>query len=138
VLFGGNLEILEFLKGSPYWPAGDEWMGKLLLLETSEEMPSPKVVRRALRSWGIAGLFERLSGILVGRARGYAPEAKAELDRTLRQVVGEEFGCPRLPIVTNLDFGHTDPQWVLPLGVTAELDAELGTLRLLEPALAPR
>jgi muramoyltetrapeptide carboxypeptidase LdcA involved in peptidoglycan recycling len=37
--------------------------------------------------------------------------------------------------VSNLDFGHTDPQWVLPLGVLAEVDAGARTIRLLEPAV---
>ena len=36
--------------------------------------------------------------------------------------VGGQFGGHDVSIVTNMDFGHTDPQWILPLGVTAELD----------------
>jgi muramoyltetrapeptide carboxypeptidase LdcA involved in peptidoglycan recycling len=40
-----------------------------------------------------------------------------------------------VPIVTNMDFGHTDPQWILPLGVEAELDPASNTFRLLEPAV---
>jgi muramoyltetrapeptide carboxypeptidase LdcA involved in peptidoglycan recycling len=51
-------------------------------------------------------------------------------------VVGDEFGRPELPIVANLDFGHTDPQWVLPLGVHAELDVDARSLRLVEAWLA--
>jgi muramoyltetrapeptide carboxypeptidase LdcA involved in peptidoglycan recycling len=40
------------------------------------------------------------------------------------------------PIVANLDFGHTDPQWVLPLGIRAELDIDARALRLIEPWLS--
>ena len=43
---------------------------------------------------------------------------------------------PDLPIVANLDFGHTDPQWVLPIGARAELDVDAGRLRLVEPWLS--
>jgi hypothetical protein len=46
-----------------------------------------------------------------------------------------EYPTSRL-IVTNLDFGHTDPQWIMPLGVLAELDSDKRTFRLLEPAVA--
>jgi muramoyltetrapeptide carboxypeptidase LdcA involved in peptidoglycan recycling len=51
------------------------------------------------------------------------------------RVVANEFGATELPIVTNLDFGHTDPQWILPLGIRAEIDTQAGTFRLLEPAV---
>jgi muramoyltetrapeptide carboxypeptidase LdcA involved in peptidoglycan recycling len=47
----------------------------------------------------------------------------------------EEFGRPDLFLVTNMDFGHTEPQFVLPLGIKAEVDVENRTFRLLESAL---
>jgi len=58
------------------------------------------------------------------------------LEREVLAVVAQEFGRPDLPIACDLDFGHTDPQWVLPLGVRAELDCDAATFRLLEPAVA--
>lgn len=51
-------------------------------------------------------------------------------------VVGGEIGRGDLPIVANVSFGHTDPQWVLPLGVRAAADLDAGTLTLVEPWLA--
>ena len=52
----------------------------------------------------------------------------------IRSVVVDEFGAADLEIVGNMDFGHTDPQWILPLGVTAELEPLASTFRLVEPA----
>jgi muramoyltetrapeptide carboxypeptidase LdcA involved in peptidoglycan recycling len=137
-LFGGCLEILELMEGTPFWPMGEEWRGKVLFFETSEEAPPPKVVQRALRAWGVSGMFERLSALLVGRPRDYSDEAKLELDRIVLSVVRDEFAQPNLPIMTNLDFGHTDPQWILPLGVDIELDVERAQLRLCEAPVLPR
>jgi muramoyltetrapeptide carboxypeptidase LdcA involved in peptidoglycan recycling len=77
-----------------------------------------------------------VSAVLFGRARGYSEAEKAELDAVVVRIVAGEFGATGLPIVTNLDFGHTDPQWILPLGIRAEVDAERRTLRLLEAAVA--
>lgn len=134
-LFGGCLEVLDWLRGTPVWPAGDEWDGRLLFTEPSEEIPTPTQVERILRSFGAAGVFDRVAGILVGRARDQSPDQKLALESTFRSVVGREFGRPDLPIVANLDFGHTDPQWVLPIGVRAELDVDRRTLRLVEPWL---
>ena len=134
-LFGGNIEVLEFLKGTPFWPDPEFWKGKVLFLETSEEVPPPLAVQRWLRNYGLQGVFDDVVALLFGRARGYSDEQKRELDALLVSVVAEEFGQPDLPIVSNLDFGHTDPQFILPLGVEAEVDPAQKAFRLLEPAV---
>jgi muramoyltetrapeptide carboxypeptidase LdcA involved in peptidoglycan recycling len=138
MLFGGCLESLAFLTGTPFWPAGDAWNDVVFFFESSEEVPPPSVVRRMLRTWGIAGIFDRVRAVLVGRPRGYSVEQKHELDGVLKSVIGGDFARPDLPVLSNLDFGHTDPQWILPLGVRAEVDADAATLRLLEAPVAPR
>ena len=43
-----------------------------------------------------------------------------------------EFKNEELPIITNMDFGHTDPQWILPLGIKAEINCEEKTFKLKE------
>jgi muramoyltetrapeptide carboxypeptidase LdcA involved in peptidoglycan recycling len=134
-LFGGCLEVLEFLKGSAYFPASDFWQDKILFLETSEDVPTPTAVKYALRNYGLMGVFERVSGVLFGRARGYSPEQNLELEKVVTAVIGVEFGRPDLPVVLDLDFGHTDPQWIMPLGVQAEFDLEKRRFRLLEAAV---
>ncbi len=134
-LVGGCIEVLEFLKGSRYWPAEDWWTDRILFLETSEEVPSVDQVRYWLFNYGVQGVLERLSGLIVGRPRGYTDDQKQALDDAIRTVVVDEFGASKMVIATNLDFGHTDPQWILPLGVTAELDPQQERFRLLEPAV---
>jgi len=135
-LFGGCIEVLEFLKGSPHWPQGEFWNDRIVFLETSEEEPTVEQVRYWLFNYGIQGVFDRAAALLIGRARGYSDEQKAELDRMIVDVVAGQFGANQLTVVTNMDFGHTDPQWILPLGVLAEVDVDAGTFRLLEPAVS--
>jgi muramoyltetrapeptide carboxypeptidase LdcA involved in peptidoglycan recycling len=134
-LFGGNVEILEWLRGTPYWPSVDFWNGKILFLETSEEKPHRSYVRRWLRTFGILGGLYRIAGLLVGRARDYSDEEKEKLDQNIVAVVSGEFHRADLPIITNMDFGHTDPQLIIPLGVKAEIDCETKRFRLIEAAL---
>ena len=134
-LVGGCIEVLEFLKGTRHWPAEDWWDGRILFLETSEERPSIDQVRSWLFNYGIQGVFDRLRGLVVGRARGYTDDQKRELDEMIRSTVIDEFGASHLVIATDMDFGHTDPQWILPIGVMAELDPRASTFRLLEPAV---
>jgi muramoyltetrapeptide carboxypeptidase LdcA involved in peptidoglycan recycling len=138
-LFGGCLEVLDWLRGTRAWPGAGEWKDRLLFFEPSEEKPGPVQVARILRAFGVLGVFDRdegISGVLVGRARDHTVEETGLFEDAIRTVIGGEFGRPDLPIVANLPFGHTDPQWVLPLGVRAELDVDATTLRLVEPWLS--
>lgn len=138
-LFGGCLEVLDWLRGAPGWPGAGEWAGRLLLFEPSEEKPAPLQVARILRAFGAQGVFDRrtgVSGVLVGRARDHSADEVAGFEEAVLGVIAGELGRAALPVVSNLPFGHTDPQWVLPLGVRAELDADDGSLRLVEPWLA--
>ena len=131
-LFGGSLEVLEFIKGTEFWPDKSFWKGKILFFETSEEKPTLDFVRRSLRNYGIQGVFDNATAILFGRARDYSDEEKLQFDDTVREVISGEFRQPDLPIMTNMDFGHTDPQIVLPLGVAAKVDLSSKKLCLTE------
>ena len=135
-LFGGCLEVLDWLRGTDALPTGEEWAGCLLFIEPSEEKPSPLQVERMLRSFGVMGVFDRIAGLLVGRPRDHSDAERDALELTIRDVISVEFGRPDLPMAAGLPFGHTDPQWVVPLGVRAELDLEARTLRLTEPWLS--
>ena len=130
-LFGCSIEALEFIKGTDYWFDKDFWNEKILFFETSEDKPTVSQVKFMLRNYGTQGIYNKVKAILFGRARDYSEEEKVELDNTLTNVVGFEFGKPELPIISNMDFGHTDPQIILPLGIKAELNVNK-SFKLLE------
>jgi muramoyltetrapeptide carboxypeptidase LdcA involved in peptidoglycan recycling len=132
-LFGGCIEVLEMMKATRFWPPPDFWEGKVLFLETSELEPSPAAVKFILRNYGMIGALDGLSALLLGRPRGYSREKKVQLQKNVLEVVADEFGRGDLPIVSNLDIGHTDPQMVLPLGLRVEVDPAGPYLTLLEP-----
>jgi len=135
VLFGGNIEVLDFLKGTSFQPPADHWIGKIVFFETSEEKPPVTEIVYTLRNYGMQGVLERISALLFGRARNYTLEEKLELEKAVKRVVSVEFGLDKLPIVMNMDFGHTDPQWIMPLGVEAEIDCERKTFALVDSAV---
>lgn len=123
--WGGNLEILHWNLAAGRWirPAED-YAGCVLLLETSEEMPPAEEVFRMLRNAGERGLLTQFPAILVGTAKasnlqrrttpgerdGYRAEQRAAILRAL------DHYNPEAMVVFGVDFGHTDPQWVLPYG----------------------
>lgn len=134
-LFGGCIEVLEFIKGTPWWPPTDFWRGKILFLETSEEKPTPDQVKYMLRNYGMQGVLGQIKGLLLARPQFYTLEEREILYKTVVSVVADEFGRPDLPIIAEMDFGHEAPQSILPLGVLAEIDCERQTFRLVEACL---
>jgi muramoyltetrapeptide carboxypeptidase LdcA involved in peptidoglycan recycling len=135
-LMGGCLEVLDFLRGTDLWPEPSAWQDAILFLETSEEAPPPNVLKYALRSYASMKILHRLSGILFARPGGdISPERFKEYDEVLHQVVNEEEGLSELPIITHMDFGHTDPMFVLPYGVSAEIDCKRRKFTILENAV---
>jgi muramoyltetrapeptide carboxypeptidase LdcA involved in peptidoglycan recycling len=133
-LLGGCLEVLEMLRGTAFWPAAEQWSSAVLFLEGSEEAPPPSRYRRTLRSWAVAGHLATARALLVGRPRDYDAAQDRALDAEILAAAAEA-GRPDLVVVTGCDFGHTDPQWILPLGCTMEVDASAKRLRLVEPAV---
>ena len=135
-LFGGCVEVLDWLRGTPVFPPADSLDGAILFLETSEEAAPPETLRQFVRSLAAMGCLEPLAGILLGRPGGQLDPAlfPAYAD-TLCRTVREEYGLDELPVVSNLDFGHTDPMLVLPLGVRLRLDSERREISILEAAV---
>ena len=124
------------LIGADLWPARDRFEGTILFLETSEEAPPVELFARILRNLGAQGILSRLAGILLARPGGELP--RTELDRydhALAHVVGTELELPNLPILTQMDFGHTSPMCVLPFGVRAEINCESKGFRIVESAV---
>jgi len=131
-LLGGCVDTFMYLTGTPLWPPLDDWQGKLLLLETSEEDPSPDVLTWLLRNLLAQGILHAIGGIVFGKPTWKGRhEAYKEV---LRRVVGFEAGRPELPILYNVNVGHAYPIGVLPLGLRYEIDCERRTFTLLEPA----
>ncbi len=135
-LIGGCFEILDWLRGTDLWPEPDMWRGAILFMETSEEAPPPSAVLYGLRTCAATGILAKLSGILFARPGGQiSPEQFTEYDKVLHQVVTEEEGLSDLPIITHMDFGHTDPMFVLPYGVQAEINCDTQQFAIVESAV---
>jgi len=100
------------------FPALDDWNGRILLLETSEEKPSPEIYEKMLLALKEYGVFDVVSGVLVGKPMDetYADEYKELLIKII--------GSPELPILCNINIGHATPRCIIPFGVRAIVDAD--------------
>lgn len=123
-LFGGCVEVLDWLRGTDYFPAAADLQDAVLFLETSEEAPLPLFLTRFVRCIAAMGILEGLGGILLGRPGGDVhPDTFHEYEDALCKAVREEHGLNDMPIVTNMDFGHTDPMFVIPIGMQIRIDS---------------
>lgn len=126
-LVGGNLTLLSHLIGTPYAP---DLTGKILFLEDIGE--SVYRIDRMLTQLLLAGQLQRVAGIVLGKFTDCNPEYSSGSSLSLTAVLAERCGQFGVPVLRGLMIGHIDDQTVVPVGCMAELDAEAGTLRLLE------
>jgi muramoyltetrapeptide carboxypeptidase LdcA involved in peptidoglycan recycling len=134
-LIGGCAEVMEMLKGTPWWPPASYWDGAILFYETSEEAPRDGYVLRWLRNYAAQGILHRLAGILLARPGGHTDEAHRAAQKAAILHALDEAGLSDLPVLADLDFGHTDPIVTLPYGARAEIDCVAPTVRILEAAV---
>ena len=129
--WGGNLEILHMNLATNRWILPNErYAGCVLLLETSEEMPSADTVFRMLRDAGERGLLGQFSALVFAKAKAWHVHAplsvseraafRAEQEDAIARAL--DIYNPTAPFVYGPDFGHTDPQWVLPYGGQMTID----------------
>ncbi len=143
-LIGGCMDVLDFINGTSLWPEAVDFENTILFLETSEDMPSPAQVTWWLRNLGAQGILDHVSGILFARPGGEFmvddPGAAdwiaryPEYDTAILKVL-KEYDRTDMPVVTNMDFGHTVPQLILPYGVLAEINPAARTVSILESAV---
>lgn len=105
------------------FPKTEEWSGKILLLESSEEKMSPSKYRKAIEALKEAGIFHVISGILMGKPMDetYTQEYK--------QILTDVIADPNLPILCNVNIGHAQPRCIIPFGVPATVDANSQVIR---------
>ncbi|PPE03586.1 LD-carboxypeptidase [Holospora curviuscula] len=132
-LIGGCLEVMQFLNNTELWPDLSTWDRAVLFLETSEEGIKLFAVTRFMRNLAAQGIISRLSGILLSKPGGsYMTVGHFyEYDQALLKVF-EEYKIPPIPIVTRMDFGHSDPMWILPYGVMVAINPGKNTVTILE------
>lgn len=128
--WGGCLESIdELFRHGVEIPALDQFENIILYTETSEEIPSKEYVRRVYRALGERGILGRIQGVMVGRPKAWefskqnSAEEKAAYKADQRKVILDTVRLynPNIPVVQNMDFGHTDPQLCIPSGQRVRL-----------------
>ena len=119
---GRYADMPETCRKYGIFPTLADWRGRILLLESSEEQPTPDTYRKSLQYLKETGIFGVISGVIAGKPMD--EKYHAEYKDALREVIAD----PRLPILCNVNIGHALPRCVIPFGPMATVDAEKQTI----------
>lgn len=132
ISWGGCIESIdELLRHGTQIPSLEDFENVILCTESSEEIPSADYIYRVYRALGERGILERVKGVLVGRPKAwefsnqktseekgvYRKEQRDAILKAVRQY------NKAIPVVQNMDFGHTSPQIAMPYGRRIRVDS---------------
>jgi muramoyltetrapeptide carboxypeptidase LdcA involved in peptidoglycan recycling len=134
--WGGSLEVVDVLLASDRCVPACEGEELVLCLETSEELPGASAVERTVTALGERGLLERASAVLVGRGKARSHRAERDAEERAayrdeqRDAIERVAACydAELPLVFDLEFGHTIPTAAIPLGARVTVDPGAETI----------
>ena len=129
-LIGGCIEVLEMCKETKIWPSLREWEESIIFFETSEEKPEPRYLEYWLRNYASQGILQRCRGIIFGKP--YDNLYYKEYAQVILAIIREELKLVDLPILYNVNFGHTAPSITIPYGARAEINCNNKTFSILE------
>jgi muramoyltetrapeptide carboxypeptidase len=130
-LLGGNLTTLAALMGTPYLP---DFTGAILFLEDVGE--AEYRVDRMLTQLALGGVLGQLAGVVFGQCTRCSGSEANYSGFTLSEVLDQHFAPLGVPAFQGALIGHIADQFSMPEGIRAEIDAEAGTIRILEPVVA--
>lgn len=128
-LIGGNLAVLASLAGTPYFP---DCRGAILFLEEINEYIYR--VDRMLSTLRLTGALGQLAGVVIGKFTKCEPgDGFGSL--TLDEVFDDYFLPLNVPVYRGAMIGHIRRKFTMPVGAMAEIDADAGTLQILQPVV---
>ena len=125
-LLGGNLTVLTGIAGSRFYPDFDD---SILFLEDIGE--EPYRIDRMFSQLALSGALQKIKGFIFGRCSDC--EAKNPSNSlTLEQILDDYIKPFGIPAYQGALIGHMDEQFILPVGARVRMDAEQGTITVLE------
>ncbi|GAA1415448.1 LD-carboxypeptidase [Glutamicibacter uratoxydans] len=115
-VLGGSLSTFSLLRGTPYMP---DLSGAVLFVEDDAAVDIDEFGRNFAAILQAPGA-DQLAGVAIGR---FQLDSKVTRG-LLAQIIAKHPMLQNIPVVANLDFGHTSPMFTLPIGGFAALRAE--------------
>ena len=114
-IVGGNLCTFNLLLGTPYRP---EFADKTILMIEDTAESSAAVFDRNLQALCHQKDFDKVKALIIGRF-----QLGSKIDRKMLEfIINNKPELAKLPVLANVDYGHSTPIITIPLGGTAKID----------------
>jgi muramoyltetrapeptide carboxypeptidase len=130
-LLGGNLSVLTALVGTPWLP---DFEGAILFLEDTGE--AQYRIDRMLSQLALSGILGRVAGVVFGQCTRCTTDLEDYIGFTIPELLDQYLAPLGVPAFHGANIGHVANQLSLPVGARVEIDADLGSIRVLEPVVA--
>jgi muramoyltetrapeptide carboxypeptidase len=129
-LLGGNLSLIASIMGTKYQPSFNDSV--LVIEDIGEE---PYRIDRYLSQLKNSGVLYKINACILGQFTDCAPK-EPEKSLTLEQIFNDYLGNLRIPVISNLSYGHIPQKLTLPLGARVRVDAKRQKITIIESVLA--
>jgi muramoyltetrapeptide carboxypeptidase len=126
-LLGGNLSVLAALVGTPWLPNFD---GAILFLEDIGE--AEYRVDRMLSQLALSGVLRRVAGVVFGQCTRCTSGVPGYIGFSIDDLLQQYLVPLGVPVFSGANIGHVANQLCVPVGARVEMDADTGTIRVLE------
>jgi muramoyltetrapeptide carboxypeptidase len=112
-ILGGNLSTFRLLQGTEFFP---DLTDSILFLEDDDASTFVEF-DRSLQALVQAPSFKKVKGIVLGRFQNKSKISRQNIERFIlsrKELSG-------LPVLANVDFGHTSPIFTFPIGGKAKI-----------------
>ncbi len=123
-IIGGNLCTLNILQGTEFMPSLKD---SILFIEDDYESKA-RNFDRDLQSLIHLPDFKFVKGIVIGR---FEKESKVS-NNLLTQIIKTKEELKDIPVIANVDFGHTEPLITFPVGGRARINTSKIEINILE------
>ena len=130
-MIGGNLTVFASLLGTPYQPS---FKSTIPIFEEIEE--KPRKIDAYFAQLRLAGLFDNAKAILLGQFTNCNTD-KNSPTLSLNEVFDDYFAKLKIPVISNLPFGHEPKMWTIPFGakIRIETSGEQAKISMIESVL---
>lgn len=125
-ILGGNLTVLTALSGSSYLP---DFKDSILFLEDIGE--DPYKIDRMMSTLKLNGTLDQIKGFVFGQCTDCTPSGGYG-SLTLDDILDDYILPLGIPAYKGAMIGHVSKQFIIPVGAKVKLDADAGTLTMIQ------
>lgn len=119
VALGGNMSLIHCLISTDFIDSLD---GAILFLEEAYE--EKRKIDRMLEVFAISGVFDRISGLVLGSLDPMAEDTGREYGFSIKEILEEHLIKLDVPVVINAPFGHNGTLHPFPIGAEVSIDTQ--------------